>query len=414
MENWDSTGGVTSPKPPLWIRGPRRRFPTMLAAILAAAAAVAAALTVNPSPAGVGRPGEYRHARIHFGGAPKRTTAALSVLRAPAALRRRLKAAHRRAQWEQEAEMLNLQERLADRLCRHLLAMPLSDAFNPPPGDFSHNRIHNSDKVSLPPSFLAQLQAHGIEPPWQFSIEPDLTASPSSAPRPAIVQISTTTSTSATSALPAAANDAFAGPTMSTAAAGAAKQIPACSSSSSRSRRRRSVGAPAGVIAGTPIGDDAVVVDSPIAPEGAPAAPRRRLFASPLDFRSSPNYVFLPKWMLRALHISPFSRVLVCRSAALPKASLVSLRPADADFLAATDQRRILEGELRHYSTLGRGTRVALCFRHKTFEFLVEALRDAEGRSVNAVSIQDADVSTDILPPLQPPTDAAGGDTPPL
>lgn len=53
----------------------------------------------------------------------------------------------------------------------YLIALPLSEKFNPFPGMFCHNHIQYSDKVSLPIFIYDLLINKHIEVPWNFAIE---------------------------------------------------------------------------------------------------------------------------------------------------------------------------------------------------------------------------------------------------
>lgn len=120
----------------------------------------------------------------------------------------------------------------------------------------------------------------------------------------------------------------------------------------------------------------------------------------PLDFRSPANYCFLPWWMMRALGLHPRDIVDVKLAPTIPSGSMVKFRPHSSSF--ATDianPQAVMETELRHYSSLTKGSTIAFDYNGKRYWFDVAELRAApRGEKQPMVKVQDCDVASDFLP----------------
>ena len=65
----------------------------------------------------------------------------------------------------------------------HFIVMPMTDLFDPPLGSVLHDKLQYSDKIMLPKSFIYEVLARKLEPPWHFEITP-LDDTYTSAPTP--------------------------------------------------------------------------------------------------------------------------------------------------------------------------------------------------------------------------------------
>mmetsp|Transcript_20765 Transcript_20765/g.63156 ORF Transcript_20765/g.63156 Transcript_20765/m.63156 type:complete len:324 (-) Transcript_20765:49-1020(-) len=133
---------------------------------------------------------------------------------------------------------------------------------------------------------------------------------------------------------------------------------------------------------------------------GAPASPLatsacKKLLCGLVWQRVSPeNFIFMPKWMMRALGLKPRD-VVTLKHLKLPPASLVKFRPVKKMLL--TQPRAVLENELKHYSTVTKGSTVAFHYNDKVYEMVVEGVKAGREGDVDGASIEDTDVSTELL-----------------
>ncbi|CAM9256282.1 unnamed protein product, partial [Scytosiphon promiscuus] len=149
-------------------------------------------------------------------------------------------------------------------------------------------------------------------------------------------------------------------------------------------------------------------------PVDVPAPPREALAGrtempqlsavacSILDARSPEQFVFIPDWMMKALRLRPRDIVLY-RHKDLTKASKIVLQPHTSSFLKMSNHQAVMETELRHYSAITRGTTVAFRYRKKLYKFNVLECIDVDGKSQEAVCVQDSDVATDFQAALDTP-----------
>jgi hypothetical protein len=145
---------------------------------------------------------------------------------------------------------------------------------------------------------------------------------------------------------------------------------------------------------------DGVTKERVDVPEEFAAEALNEVVGGPLDFRAPPNYVFLPWWMMRALGLHPRDVVDVKLIETVPPGSMVKFRPHSSSF--ATDianPQAVMETELRHYSSLTKGSTVAFDYNGKRYWFDVVELRAApRGEKQPMVKVQDCDVASDFLP----------------
>ena len=126
-----------------------------------------------------------------------------------------------------------------------------------------------------------------------------------------------------------------------------------------------------------------------------------RVAGGPLDFRAPMNYCFLPWWMMRALGLDPRDVVDVkLLLNTVPPGSAAQLRPHSSEFAKdIANPQAVLETELKHYSSLTRGSVIAFDYNGKRYWFDVVELRSApRGEKCDMVRVQDCDIATDFLP----------------
>jgi ubiquitin fusion degradation protein 1 len=120
----------------------------------------------------------------------------------------------------------------------------------------------------------------------------------------------------------------------------------------------------------------------------------------PLDYRAPANYIFLPWWMMRSLGLQPRDVVDVKLITTVAPGSLAKLRPHSSKFAKEiANTQAVLETELKHYSSLTKGSTIAFDYNGNRYWFDVVELRSApRGEKQPMVKLQDCDVATDFLP----------------
>ncbi len=141
-------------------------------------------------------------------------------------------------------------------------------------------------------------------------------------------------------------------------------------------------------------------VDVDVVSKGLAAdANLNELVGGPLDFRAPSNYCFVPWWMMRALRLKPLDLVDVQLITTVPPGSMAKFRPHSSDFAKdISNPQAVMETELRHYSSLTKGSSIAFDYNGKRYWFDVEELRAApRGEKQPMVKVQDCDLATDFL-----------------
>jgi len=116
-----------------------------------------------------------------------------------------------------------------------------------------------------------------------------------------------------------------------------------------------------------------------------------------IDFRSPSNYVFLPRWMFKALALKPRDVVDVKLIQTIPPGSAVKLRPHSSSFLKIGNHQAVLETELKHYSALTNGSTIPFDYLGKRYYFDVIDLRSApRGEKVPMAKVQDCDIAAEF------------------
>jgi len=117
-----------------------------------------------------------------------------------------------------------------------------------------------------------------------------------------------------------------------------------------------------------------------------------------IDFRSPSNYVFLPRWMMLSLSLKPRDVVDVRLAQTVPPGSAVRLRPHTEAFVKIGNHRAVLETELKHYSSLTRGSTIPFEYGGKTYFFDVVDLRSSpRGERVDMAKVQDCDIAAEFV-----------------
>jgi hypothetical protein len=245
------------------------------------------------------------------------------------------------ARLEQELEDLNVMYKYDGRLERVLLVMPLTEQFDPPMGQFGQGHVQTSDRVSLPKSVMMEVIRRSLDVPWQFEIH---------------------------------------------------------------RMHRRGPGDYVPVKLTPPSSEEL---------EGAKEMPQlAKVTGSILDYRSPEQYLFVPDWMMKSLRLRPRDMVRLKYKRMPQGAGCVYLQAHTSDLAKLSNADKVLEEELRHYSSLTAGTTISFVFNpssrrnkgaNKCIEINIVKCLDGEGREVDSVCIQDSDVSTEWLPPLDTP-----------
>jgi hypothetical protein len=124
----------------------------------------------------------------------------------------------------------------------------------------------------------------------------------------------------------------------------------------------------------------------------------KKVVGGALDFRSPPNYIFLPQWMMLALSLKPRDIVEVRLITNVPPGSAVRLRPLKSEFLMINNHQAVLETELKHYSSLTRGATIPFDYLGKRYYFDVVDLRSApRGEKVPMAKVQDCDLAAEFI-----------------
>jgi hypothetical protein len=248
--------------------------------------------------------------------------------------------------FEQEIEDRNALHKIDNHLARRLIVMPLTDAFKPNQADLMHGKLQYGDKCSMPTSLGRLIFEKRYEVPWIFEIKP--------VRDPEALK------------LKKKADDLT-------------KGIKAEDESSGDVAQREDAGT-----RGRQTNTDAVL---------------SKAYCSPLDFRSPENYIFLPRWMMRALNLSP-NDVVDVSLVRIKLAGLVVFQPLslawDDLMQKGGDPKSILERELNKYSSLTAGSTIYIEVGGREYPLLVKATYAEGGVEVRAVRVQDSDVNTDI------------------
>jgi len=232
---------------------------------------------------------------------------------------------------------------------RRLVCLPISDKFNPPMGMFSHDHVQTGDKMSVPRNYWTAIERTKAEVPWLMKVE---------------------------------------------RVAGWTKERFSTKVQQQRNKEEDQN-------EDTDIDDDNEDAsdDKLIDPIFQPGT-LDVVVGSLIDCRAPSNYCFLPWWMMRALGLHPRDVVDVTLTEEIPPGSTVKLRPHSSDFSRdITNPQAVLETELKHYSSLTKGSIIAFDYNHKRYWFDVVELRSSpRGERCDMVKVMDCNLSTDFLP----------------
>jgi Ubiquitin fusion degradation protein UFD1 len=145
---------------------------------------------------------------------------------------------------------------------------------------------------------------------------------------------------------------------------------------------------------------EGVTLDRVEVSEEYTAAQLDKVVGGPLDFRAPSNYIFLPWWQMRALGLQPRDIVDVRLITTVPPGSAAQLRPHSSKFAKEiANPQAVLETELKHYSSLTRGSTIAFDYNGQRYWFDVVELRSGpRGEKSPMVKVQDCDIATEFLP----------------
>jgi len=113
-----------------------------------------------------------------------------------------------------------------------------------------------------------------------------------------------------------------------------------------------------------------------------------------LEFVADEGKCYIPNWMMQNLYLSEGDFVNI-QSASLPVATFARFQPQNTSFLEITDQRAVLESDLRSFACLTKGDMLAIRYNDKLYELLV-----LETKPEDAVSIIECDMQVDFAPPV--------------
>lgn len=251
----------------------------------------------------------------------------------------------KQAMFEQEVEDVNAVHKVDNHLCRRLIVMPITDAFNPHSSSQMFGKVQYGDKCSLPAS-IGRLIFEGeggsgkpYEVPWLFEMTP--------------------------------VNSRKVVHTLSSSARADAGTHNATESSDAADPTKR-------ILA--------------------------KAFISPLDFRSPENYIFLPRWLMRTLGLRVNDLVDIS-FVRIRLAGLVVFQPLTLDWDGligsaagggGSDPKTILEHEVNKYSSLTAGSTIEIEHEGTVYPLYIKETRAENGVAMLGVRVQDSDVKVDI------------------
>jgi len=120
----------------------------------------------------------------------------------------------------------------------------------------------------------------------------------------------------------------------------------------------------------------------------------RRSHCGVLEFSADEGLVYMPKWMMRNLHLEA-GDVVKFTNVSLPKGRFVKLQPHQTEFIDLENPRAVLEAAMRGYSCLTAGDTIVVTSGGR--EFPIDIL---EVRPDGAASVIETDIEVDFAPPL--------------
>jgi Ubiquitin fusion degradation protein UFD1 len=272
-------------------------------------------------------------------------------------LQRRMATAKSLATLEQSVDDANAQWIAAARSAgeavsyRRLIAMPLTEAFDPPMGVWSHKHVQTGDKMSIPRALWSAIQQNDAQVPWLFEVR----------------RVDGVTGQRVETITPAEEKEEY---------------VALKTDETSSKKKKEKV--------------------PQISDWGAarPLEPLDAVVGGILDTRAPPNYIFLPWWMMRALGLKARDVVDVRLITDVPPGSFVKFRPLTEQTIKdMANPQAVLETELRHYSSFTKGSTIAFDYNKKRYWFEVVECRSApRGEKKPMIKAQDCDVATEFLP----------------
>eukprot|EP00613_Pedinella_sp_CCMP2098_P034771 CAMPEP_0171736526 /NCGR_PEP_ID=MMETSP0991-20121206/32311_1 /TAXON_ID=483369 /ORGANISM="non described non described, Strain CCMP2098" /LENGTH=330 /DNA_ID=CAMNT_0012333211 /DNA_START=17 /DNA_END=1009 /DNA_ORIENTATION=+ len=269
-----------------------------------------------------------------------------------------------RANHEQETEDYNSFQRCEGSLHRRVICLPLTEHFDPPPGQQGHGKLQVSDRVSIPKELMTGVFKRCPVPPWQFEIRkiPQAAGKDDDNDEEEEEEEEDASLESALAAVAAAADAAEVGGTAAEAGGGASK------------------------------GKEGGHSD----PAAAAAASRQleHLYCHVLDWQAPRNYVFVPRWMMTALKLKP-REVIELTWCRLREGKQVTLKPHTKDFVNWANPQAVMESELKYYSSLTLGSTIVIDY--KGAKHALEVVRVVDGEEqLDGANIQDVNVAVDF------------------
>lgn len=124
------------------------------------------------------------------------------------------------------------------------------------------------------------------------------------------------------------------------------------------------------------------------------ARQKRSTHCGVLEFVADEGKCYIPNWMMQNLYLTEGDFINI-QSASLPVATFARFQPQSTCFLEITDQRAVLESDLRSFACLTKGDMLAIKYNNKIYELLV-----LETKPEDAVSIIECDMQVDFAPPI--------------
>jgi hypothetical protein len=252
------------------------------------------------------------------------------------------KNAVRQTLYEQDVEDVNSVHKIDNHLVRRLIVMPLSDDFNPNQADAMHGKIQYGDRCSLPSSLGRLIFEKKFEVPWLFEMTP----------------VKSNTDSNVTSI------------TFDTQE----KKFDFENEDNSENDIKEYI---------SNISKNKV----------------KKIYVSPLDFRSPENYIFLPRWIMHDLGLKANDLVDIS-FVRIKLANLVVFQPLSTnwdDLLKEySDPKVLLEHEINKYSSLTAKSTIYIEIKGIEYPLYVKETFAEGDISVNAVRVMDSDVKTDI------------------
>ena len=214
-----------------------------------------------------------------------------------------------------------------------MICLPLTDHFNPPPGQQGHGKLQVSDRVSIPKELMNGVFERKPEPPWQFELK---------VIRPQDEEDDEETN------------------------------------HADYSEEGDEQGA---------LDESDRIRKTPVASE----TPLERLYCHVLDWQAPRNYVFVPRWMMRTLKIEPRD-VVELTWVRLREGAQITLKPLTKDFSNWANPQAVMESELRYYSSLTVGSTIVIDYKGGQHCLEVVKVMDGE-QQLDGANIQDVNIA---------------------